>query len=134
MALLFSQISHPQTSTTLPINQIKYTIDGDTFVINCVHQFKCVNGKLSIRALALDTPEMRGECQSETDRARAAKQFLVALKNKSTTITITPNAKRPYDRYNRLLASVKFDDIDWATAMIEASHGRVWNGSRGGWC
>lgn len=121
-------------SIQLPIDKIKYVYDGDTFMIECVEQFKCNNEKLSIRALALDTPEMKGECEYEKDMARAAKQHLVQLKNSADTFTITPNYKRPYDRYNRLLASVTFNGVDWAESMINSGLGRVWTGSRGGWC
>ncbi len=126
--------SSASNSVTLPIESIRYVYDGDTFFLECVEQFKCNKGKLGIRALELDTPEIRGECQFEKDMARAAKRHLVELKNNSKTITITPSPKRPYDRYNRLLASVSFDGVDWAESMIEAELGRVWTGSRGGWC
>ena len=122
------------TSVKLSTDMIKYVYDGDTFIIECIENFKCNNGKLSIRALALDTPEIKGECQYEKEMARAAKRHLVELKNSAKTFTITPNNKRPYDRYNRLLASVSFDGVDWAESMIKANLGRVWTGSRGGWC
>lgn len=119
---------------TLSVDTIRYVYDGDTFYIDCVPEFKCVNGKLGIRALGLDTPEIKGECTKEKRMARLAKQHLVQLKNQSEYYLVEPDSKRPYDRYNRLLAKVSFNGVDWAESMINANLGRVWTGSRGGWC
>jgi len=115
-------------------NQVKYVYDGDTFFIHCQPHLMCKNGKLGVRALGLDTPEMKGECESEKQLARLAKQLLVTLKNQSQTITIEYDPKRPYDKYDRLLAHVRFDQIDWTDVMITSNLGRVWTGKRGGWC
>ena len=127
-------VVHAEESKTLPISIIKYVYDGDTFYMDCISGYRCQNGKLGVRALDLDTPEIKGECGQEIERARAAKRFLVSLKNRSNEITVIPNHKRPYDRYGRLLAHVYFDGVNWTESMIDSGLGRVWNGSRGGWC
>jgi len=115
-------------------SQIKYVYDGDTFYIKCIDGLRCNGGKLGIRALELDTPELRGECELEIVMARKAKQHLVALKDRASTIVINPNNKRPYDKYNRLLANVSFDNFDWNDYMIDRGLGREWTAKRGDWC
>lgn len=129
-----AQARNPKEPFVLDKSDIKYVYDGDSIYINCRPEYRCTKGKLGIRALALDTPEMKGECEEEIVTARLAKQHLVTLKNDAKRITVYPNGKRLYDKYGRLLASIKFDDRDWATSIIDSSLGRKWNGQRGGWC
>lgn len=121
-------------SFVLPGEAVRYAYDGDTIYVNCLEGLRCTNGKLGIRALGMDTPEMRGKCRYEIELARNAKQHLVALMRSASVIVVTPNASRPYDKYGRLLAAVSFDGVDWAESIISAGLGRVWTGKRGGWC
>lgn len=119
---------------TLKKDQIKYAYDGDTFFIKCRIGLRCEKNKLGIRAMGLDTPEIRGKCPYEKSLAKKAKYLLVDLLEKSKVIIVTPQKKRPYGRYGRLIASVTFDGIEWADAMIKNGVGRPWKGRRENWC
>ena len=113
-------------------DDIKYIYDGDTFFLVCPD---CPKGKLGVRVMGVDTPELRGRCKLEKQRARLAKQFAVAQLRSGQKIVLVPNPKRRYDRYQRLLANVLIDGTDLGAALIAEGLGRPYSGEkRKGWC
>jgi len=85
---------------------ISYVYDGDTFAVKCR---RCREGKLKIRLLRVNTPELNAKNGSEARRAKKARQFVISKLNNANKITIIPSKRRLYDKYGRLLASVKLD-------------------------
>lgn len=113
-------------------DDIKYIYDGDTFFLICPD---CPKGKLGVRVMGVDTPELRGRCQTEKQKARLAKQFAVAKLRAANKIVLIPNPKRRYDRYQRLLANVVIDGEDLGAALIGEGLGRPYGGEkRKSWC
>lgn len=118
----------------IELNQtdIKYIYDGDTFFLICP---ECKKGKLGIRVMGVDTPELRGRCPREKQQARLAKQYTVARLRGAERIVLVPNAKRRYDRYRRMLANVLIDGDDLGGLLIREGLGRPYHGEkRKSWC
>lgn len=120
LALLFS---------TTALAQSLSVVDGDTIRRD---------GQL-IRIVGIDTPELRGRCQVERDRALDAKRRLQSFVNDGVTIEIVLNrAGEPRrDRYGRFLGIVRDrHGRDVAEMMIREGWGRAYDprSSRQGWC
>ncbi len=115
------------TFITVQQDDIKYIYDGDTFFLVCPD---CAKGKLGVRVMGVDTPELRGRCPLEKQRARQAKQFAVAKLRQAQNIILVPNPKRRYDRYQRLLANVIIDGEDLGAALIANGLGRPYAGEK----
>lgn len=88
--------------------------------------------RIPIRIEGIDTPELRGQCQAEIDKARLAKQYLVG-RLRSAKIIELKNPVR--DKYFRIRAAVWVDGADVGEEMIKNNLARRYNGGRrGGWC
>ena len=82
--------------------------------------------------LGVDTPEMRGKCQSEKLAARRAKQHTVALLRSAKVIELT-NMQR--GKYFRILANVIIDGKSLGDSLVSNGLARIYDGGkRGGWC
>ncbi len=114
-------------------DQIKYINDGDTFTIHCIPGLRCENNKLGIRPPNVDTPEIKGDCESERLLARLAKQHTVQLLREADVIVLKP-ISRQYDRYGRLLAHVIIDGQDLGESLIEHNLGKPYTNRRVNWC
>lgn len=85
-----------------------------------------------IRLLGIDTPEIKGKCKKEKDKALDAKKYLQSIIYNGKDIKIIGNKS---DKYGRLLARVLVDDQDASSLMLLAGFARVYDGGkRGGWC
>lgn len=85
-----------------------------------------------IRVKGVDAPELRGECQTETVKARKAKQFTVARLRAARQIRLDGIER---GKYFRLLADVYVDGESLGQALILAGHARRYDGgTRVGWC
>ena len=109
-------------------------IDGDTFVFNLdglpVGR-KVLSGEFTVRLAGVDTPEMRGRCESETARALAAKRFASGMLNAATVIEVA----RPRIGKSGIVAEVRIDGLSLASLIIKSGHGRTYTGGRRkGWC
>ncbi len=104
--------------------QVKRVVDGDTIVLA---------DDRTVRVMGIDTPEIRGQCQSERDRAQTAKIRMMELVARGVRLEVS----RDRDRYGRTLARV-FDNRGRDIGQILISEGlaRPYNGrgQRGGWC
>jgi endonuclease YncB( thermonuclease family) len=97
-------------------------IDGDTLL----------TGSERVRIQGVDTPEMTCACPEECRAAWAAKRFTQSALD-GGAVSIERNGT---DRYGRTLARVLVNGKDLAKTIIEAGHGRPYDGKgkRGSWC
>jgi micrococcal nuclease len=100
-------------------------IDGDT--IRVLHL------RSNVRILGLDTPELRGKCPAEKEKARQAKARMQELIDDGITLKFD---RRKTDKYGRLLAHVTdATGRDVAVVMIDEGLARPYDGGkRAGWC
>jgi micrococcal nuclease len=85
-----------------------------------------------IRILGIDTPEIKGQCKSEKDKAVQAKKYLESILESSKEVKVVGNKT---DKYGRLLALVYADGVSVSSLMLQANLARVYDGGkRESWC
>lgn len=96
--------------------QITGIIDGDTLKAELENVPEPLN-KISIRIRGVDTPEIKGQCDSEKQKAQAAKITLKEWLKVTENISLQ-NLK--WDKYGgRVLADVFFDKISVSGYLID---------------
>lgn len=117
---------------TITIDEITSIYDGDTFRAN-INSWPDIIGKRSpIRIAGIDTPELRGKCETEKLLAREAKKFTVDKLRSGEKIELR-DIKR--GKYFRILASVFINDKSLGEALIEAGLAvRYEGGKKTNWC
>lgn len=133
---LFSLLAIPaQASETLPgpvPADVVAVIDGDTLSVRA-HIWLGQEVTTLVRLAGIDTPELKGECESERVRARAARDYLErAVVNGPVTL-----AQIRYEKYaGRVMARVAAaDGGDLSERMIAAGFARAYDGGkRLPWC
>ena len=119
-----------QTCDTI---QVTGVIDGDTLRAEMVGAQIPLN-RVSIRISGIDTPEMKGQCDSEKEKARAAKSFLSRKLSSARAVTF---GTLDWDKYGgRILADVYFDGQDVGQMMIDAGYAFPYHGEKKSdhWC
>ena len=122
----------PSLSVAMPAT-VDYVYDGDTLAA-VAHVDDGVDVDVRVRLRNIDTPEMHGNCESETMRANAARNRLMNLVPRGTVVELK-NIKD--DKYiGRIDANVILPDgRDVGRVLINEKHGRAYNGGkRAGWC
>jgi len=113
--------------------QVVRVIDGDTVAV-VVRVWPAVLIQTSIRLLGVDTPELKGKCESERAKAREASAFVKKLLPAGAQITLR---KVKPDKYaGRHDADIFIEgDRSLADALIDAGLARRYDGGRRqGWC
>ena len=106
--------------------------DGDTFTVNLSGCPTIFCQHISVRINGIDTPEIKGKCPSEIERAKQAKRFLED-KLRSAKLIELRNPVR--DKYFRIRADVFIDGISVADEIQLKGLSRVYHGEhRSGWC
>lgn len=123
----------PAVAETLPgpfQARVVRVIDGDTLIVQVGLWF----GQSvieHIRIAGIDAPEMKGRCPSETEAAKAARQYLTGLIG-AGSIELR-DVRR--EKYGRALASVTAGGVDVGKALIGEGLARPYAGrKRAGWC
>lgn len=120
-----------QTHPRLEFQRVVDVYDGDTIKVDFLCNEPLVCTSMPIRLRGVDTPEIRGECQAEKAAAIAARNFTKRVLNEGT-ITIS-NMDR--GKYFRIVADVYVDGSSLAQMLIDAGHGRAYDGGRRlSWC
>ncbi|MBP5485528.1 MAG: thermonuclease family protein [Alphaproteobacteria bacterium] len=120
------------TALALPA-RVEYILDGDTF--SAVASLdKSTTVPVRVRIRNVDTPEIKGDCEYERTRARAARDRLAEIIPVGSVVELT-NVKD--DKYlGRIDANVKNsrgDDV--GDILIREKFGRKYNGGRRrSWC
>ena len=104
--------------------------DGDTFVINIENVPDVFGKEIAVRIRGIDTPELNDKREEIKAIAIKAKEELEKLLNSGKKI-ILYNLGR--DKYFRLLASVKVDNVDIAEHMIKKGLAKSYNGGKKVW-
>ncbi|WP_020003351.1 thermonuclease family protein [Brachyspira innocens] len=111
-------------------NNILYNIeviriyDGDTFFVNIPDVHWLIGSNISVRIRGIATPEIRGGTEETKELARKSKEALIKL-FEGRKITLY-NLNR--DKYFRILADVKADNIDVKDYMIKNNYAKPYNG------
>jgi len=106
--------------------------DGDTFSVSFLGCSAVLCERLPVRIAGIDTPEMRGSCPEEIEKAKEARRFLVSLLKSGGDIELR-NVVR--DRYYRLRASVFVGGVDVGAQLVVSGHARPYTGGRRrSWC
>lgn len=112
--------------------KVNSVYDADTFRVDLSGWPDVVGKNIPIRVLGVDAPEIRGKCEKEKIAAKKARQFTVDALNNARVIELR-NIQR--GKYFRLLADVFINNNNLASLLINAGHGRFYDGGkRDGWC
>ncbi|MCH7499244.1 MAG: thermonuclease family protein [Nitrospinae bacterium] len=106
--------------------------DGDTFTVEA-YPWPGLGAKANVRLNGVDTPEIRGKCNAENQKAIEAREFVKGLI--LGELVFLENVK--YGKYGgRVIADVKLNGGDTlATKIIHQGLGREYHGgAREGWC
>ncbi|BFU76932.1 hypothetical protein ALC152_01470 [Arcobacter sp. 15-2] len=131
--LFIGTIEAKQTYGSVIVDAVVSIYDGDTFRVN-INSYPPIIGKnMSIRLNGVDTPEMRGKCQTEKLLARKAKQLTVS-KLRSAKVVELRNIQK--GKYFRIVADVYLDNISLATVLIENNLAVYYDGGKKikDWC
>jgi micrococcal nuclease len=111
--------------------QVERVIDGDTLDVRAeIWIGQSLN--IRVRIDGVDTPEIRGHCAEERQRAEAARAYL-SRRIGGAEVRLTAIA---YDKYGgRVRAAVSDASGDVATALIAKGFARPYHGERRrSWC
>ena len=132
-AILFILASPPSDAAiVITVNAtVLRIIDGDTIHVRATI-WPRQTWKGNIRLRGIDTPELRGKCQAETEQAIMAKETLKSL--------VPPQVRlvnvRPGKFSGRFVATVMDGTRDLADILMENGVGRPYfdGGKRQSWC
>ncbi len=112
--------------------EVLAVVDGDTLRVRA-HVWLGQSIDVLVRIRGIDTPELRGACAGEKERARAAAVGLAAALE-GDSVVLTRIAGDKY--FGRVVADVATaGGADLATALLRAGFGRPYEGGRrAGWC
>ncbi len=113
--------------------EIIRVIDGDTIEAR-IFIFPQLQAIYKVRLADIDTPELRGKCPQEKQRAREAKAYLQQLLPPKSEVTLHINDK--FDGFGRLLAQVHHDMHGNIAELLLQNNHAVLYGARGikNWC
>ena len=110
--------------------QVIRVYDGDTFFVNIPYLHWLIGSNISVRIRGIDTAEMRGGTAETKALAQKSKDALIKLfENRNITLY---NLNR--DKYFRILADVKADNIEVKEYMIKNGFAKEYSGGKkSGW-
>lgn len=104
--------------------------DGDTFMINIPNIPDVFGKNIAVRIRGIDTPELNDSREEIRKISIQAKEELEKLLLNAKEITLY-NLGR--DKYFRLLASVKVDNVDVSEYLIKKGLAKKYNGGKKEW-
>ena len=104
--------------------------DGDTFVINIENVPDVFGKEIAVRIRGIDTPELNDSREEIRKISIQAKEELEKLLTSGEKV-ILYNLGR--DKYFRLLASVKVDNVDVAEYLIKKGLAKEYDGGKKVW-
>jgi len=104
--------------------------DGDTFTA-LARPWPGMSIRISVRVNGIDTPEIKGKCEFEKERARAAREFTKSFIGDKVLLVDVRLGKYA----GRILADVFSSKGNLAQALIDEGLARAYaGGPRKGWC
>lgn len=142
LALLILVTSSVQAYTLSEIKLLTEDVtsvyDGDTLTVQVPYIPDVFGKDLSVRIVGIDTPEMRSTCSTLEQRSH---EKALAIKARDHVILMIANGQRltltelDRDKYFRLLATVKIDDVSIADELIAQKLAVPYSGAtKEGWC
>ncbi|CAM3549562.1 thermonuclease family protein [Thalassospira profundimaris] len=110
-----------------------YAYDGDTIYV-AIPGLPDEIANMSVRVRGVDTPEMRGQCESEKQLAQKARDY---ARQRLKTATSVQFCEPEWGRYGgRVVASVRVDGSPLDLELIENGLARPYDGKtkRQPWC
>lgn len=113
--------------------EVARVIDGDTVAV-MVRVWPSVLIEARIRIIGIDTPELRGKCQAERERAKAAKEYVQAMLPVGARVTLrNVKADKYAGRHDAEIWTAKNQSI--GELLIGEGLARRYDGeARQGWC
>jgi len=136
-ALLFSLLLTvsayaEKTYGSAVVDSIISVYDGDTFRCNVRGYPPLIGENISIRVRGIDTPEIRGKCDTEKVLAKMIRDTVKVWLTSADQI-ILKDVARP--KYFRLLATVLIDGVDLKDKLIIAGFAKLYDGgTKESWC
>lgn len=125
-------LAAPCLAGTVTVDELVRVYDGDTITVDIAEWPPVVGDDISIRVRGLDTPEIRGKCDSEKAMARAARDRLREMLEGAESIELVDYER---GKYFRLVATVMADGKDVAETLIGEGLARPYDGGkRESWC
>lgn len=107
-------------------------IDGDTIRGDIVNLPDVFGKAISIRLDGVDTPELKGSCVAEIQKALKAREFTTKFLFGTTKLEIV-NPKR--DKYFRLVASIQVNGVDLGSELLKNGLAKPYFGlTKQPWC
>ena len=106
--------------------------DGDTcrFSIPSVHPL--LGDEINIRIEGIDTPEIRGKCESEKRLAIEARDYLVGILKAARKVRLVGVSR---GKYFRIVAKVEADGVDVGEVLVGRGLAVVYDGgTKSSWC
>lgn len=122
-------IEYSDTITDRDFTIIKVR-DGDTFMIDIPNIPDVFGKNIAVRIRGIDTPELNDSREEIRKISIQAKEELEKLLMNAKNITLY-NLGR--DKYFRLLASVKVDNVDVSEYLIKKGLAKKYNGGKKEW-
>ena len=131
--LLLILLSVQASAETIEVSRVVSVYDGDTIKVDIDSWPEVVGKGISVRVRGVDTPEIRGKCDSEKALAIQARDYVRNLLTGESVVQLR-NIER--GKYFRLVADVYSGDISISRELIIRGYGRPYDGqsSRGAWC
>ncbi len=114
-----------------PVNaRVVSVYDGDTLTVDA-EPWPGLTARTKVRVAGVDTPEIRGKCQEETDMAVRARDFVRTTVGAQVQLT----SIRPGKYAGRVIAEVWVNGRKLSELLIAETLGRPYHGGRReGWC
>lgn len=114
------------------VKRITRVYDGDTIYVDIDGWPDLFGKNMPIRVARIDTPEMKGDCALEKQKAGLAKRYLTLHLEKAKVVELK-NLQR--GKYFRLVAEVVADGVNVSDAMLESGMARPYDGgTKTPWC
>ncbi len=120
-------VEYSDTITDFTIIKVR---DGDTFIIDIPNIPDVFGKNIAVRIRGIDTPELNDSREEIRKISIQAKEELERLLLNAKEITLY-NLGR--DKYFRLLASVKVDNVDVSEYLIKKGLAKKYNGGKKEW-
>ena len=131
LALALSAAAHAEYGSVV-VDEYVRAYDGDTVTVSVDDWPDVIGDEISVRVRGVDTPEIRGDCPAEKERARAARDFVRERLDSADQVELRQIER---GKYFRVVATVMVDGRDLADALTDRGLGREYGGgSRAGWC